>query len=184
MTKKNLFFNHYEAETPQRQEEIDFCLKMNQKVFDNVILVSGRPTFSELFAMSIPDEINVFCNSDIYFPDVSLLDKIGDNDFWCLTRWDIKKGKEVFFNRRDSFDAFICRGVVRNLDVPYPAGYWGVDDRIAYEAQNAGYNVLNPSWTVKTIHLHEVDNRNHVRTPENTCPPPYLVIEPTNLKNI
>lgn len=183
----NLFFNIYHTEDALRRNEINHCLKMNKKVFDRVILVEGRPTFAELFEMSkeFPDDINVFCNSDIYFPSVSLLNNIKENEFWCLTRWDIKKGKEVFFNRRDSFDSFIFRGAIKNgVNIPYPAGLWGVDNRIAYEASKVGYTVTNPSWSVKTIHMHAVDKRNHTRTTENTCPPPYSVIEPTIIKNI
>ena len=181
----NLFFNHYQCESVQRQLEIDTCLKKNREVFDRVIVVEGRPTFSELFAMSkdYPDDINCFCNSDIYFQDVSLLNRIKETEAWVLTRYEIKNGREKFFERPDSFDSFIFRGVV-NLDVPYYSGTWGIDNRIAYEAQKAGYVVVNPSHTIKTIHLHAVDNRNHVRTPENTTPPPYLTLLPTNLKNI
>lgn len=184
MSKTTLFFNHYQCDSVQRQSEIDMALYRNRQVFDRVIVVEGRPTFSELLAMSkdYPDDINVYCNSDIYFPDVSLLHKIKEGEFFWLTRWDIKKGKEVFFNRRDSADSFIFRGEARNMDVPYHAGMWGIDNRIAHEAQKAGYIVTNPSWSIKTIHLHGVDNRNHVRTSENTVPPPYSVIEPTIFK--
>lgn len=175
----NLFFNYYINES--RQHEIDECLKMNMKVFDNVIVLYGRPTFKEMFERSKdmgPDDINVFCNSDIYFEDVSLLNNIKENECYALTRWNKKGDKIEFMNRPDSQDSWAFRGPIRDINADFTMGLWGCDNRLLHEIQKAKYNVLNPSLSIRTIHLHEVDNRNQERTKDNTVPPPYKTIQP------
>ncbi len=179
--KVNLFFNYYKSE--DRQHEIDLCLENNRKVFDRVILLEGRPTFSEVFAMmrSYPDDINVFCNSDIYFQETESLKNIKHNECYALTRWN-KDGSELkFFGRVDSQDAWVFKGPVREVKANFTAGLWGCDNRLVFELQNAGYKVLNPSLSIVTVHLHEVDNRNQIRTKDNTVPPPYVTLNPCTL---
>ena len=177
MVKTNLFFNYYEDK--DRQKEIDYCLEKNKLAFDNVIIVKGRPTFNELFALTkdYPNDINIFCNSDICFLNIDLLPLIEANECWALTRYE----PTGFYNRADSQDAWIFRGVVKNIDANFTMGKWGCDNRLAFEIQKAGYKISNPSLSIKTMHLHAVDNRNHKRTPENTIPPPYLTLKPTSL---
>lgn len=179
--KVNLFFNHYQSDS--RQYEIDLCLKKNKEVFDRVIVVSGRPTFRQLFKLSenYPDDINVFCNSDIYFQETESLKGIKENQCYALTRWDLKGGKLTFFNRRDSQDAWVFRGVVKPMDVSFPSGLWGCDNRLAYEILRSGYDLKNPSLSIVTVHVHEVDNRNQVRTKENTVAQPYYLLDPCTL---
>lgn len=177
--KINLFFNWYQSK--DRQHEIDKCLRINKKLFDKVVIVEGRPTFAELFALTkdYPNDINVFCNSDIYFKDLTLLHTIKPNECFSLTRYDIKNGQEVFFNRRDSQDCWVFRGEVKPIKANFTMGMWGADNHIAWLIQNAGYTVKNPSLSIKIIHLHAVDRRAHVRTESNTVKPPYLLITPT-----
>lgn len=177
--KTNLFFNYYQ--NPKRQHEIDKCLENNRKIFDNVILVEGRPTFSELFDLTkeYPNDINCFCNSDIYFTDLTRIKQIRDNECFALCRYDLINGKEVFFNRRDSQDAWIFKGTVRPIKAEFGMGNWGCDNHIAYLIKQAGYEVKNPSLSIKIVHLHAVDDRAHFRTDKNTIPPPYYLINPT-----
>lgn len=177
----NLFFNYYKSDT--RQEEIDFCFNKNKEVFDRVIKFEGRHSFEKIFSLTkeFPNDINVFCNSDIYFPSVELLHKIKPNECYALTRWN-KLGSQIkFFNRIDSQDSWVFRGVIKNVKANFTSGMWGCDNRLLYEIQKAGYKILNPSLSIKSIHLHEVDNRNYERTPENTVPQPYLTISPCSL---
>lgn len=177
----NLFFNHYKS--IDRQHEIDECLEMNRKVFDNVIIFSERLTFYEMFNLSkkYPNDINVFCNSDIYFTDSEILKTIKPNQCYALTRWNKTSEGIKFFDRKDSQDAWVFRGVVKDMPVNFTPGLWGCDNRLVHELQRAGYEVLNPSLSIKTIHLHESDNRNQERTPENTVPPPYKTLIPCHL---
>lgn len=174
--KKNLFFNYYIDE--KRQHEIDKCLEMNKLVFDEVIIVDGRPTFSELFALTkdYPNDINCFCNSDVYFKSTELLEKLGDNDCFALTRDDILPTKYL----RCSQDAWCFKGVVKPIKADFWSK-WGSDNRLAHEIKEAGYNITNPSLSISIIHLHAVDNRDQVRTEQNTVPPPYLMLMPTTI---
>lgn len=177
--KVNLFFNWYESK--DRQHEIDYCLNKNKAIFDNVVLVEGRPTFSQLFELTkdYPNDINCFCNSDIYFTDLTLLHTIKHNECFTLCRYDLRNGQEVFFNRSDSQDAWVFRGQVKPIKANFTMGKWGADNHIAWLIQNAGYTVKNPSLSIKIHHLHAIDRRVHMRTPENTVPPPYLQIKPS-----
>jgi hypothetical protein len=179
--KVNLFFNHYESDS--RQQEIDLCLKKNKEVFDRVIVVKGKPTFKQLFNLSqqFPDDINVFCNSDIYFKEIESLKGINNNECYALTRWD-KKGNELsFFNRRDSQDAWVFKGVVRNINANFYPGMWGCDNRLAYEILREGYKVSNPSLSIITVHVHQSEARNQERTKSNTVPQPYYLLDPCTL---
>lgn len=180
----NLFFNYYESK--DRQHEIDLCLEKNREVFDRVILVPGRPTIGDLFAHSqeYPNDINCFCNSDIYFTPESIqqIQRIAGNECYALTRWDIEGSKFKFFNRVDSQDAWIFRGPIKKLvKQDFPLGFWGTDNRLAYELQKVGYRISNPSLSIVTVHVHENEERNHTRTEKNTVPPPYLQLKPTSL---
>ncbi len=100
--KVNLFFNHYQSDL--RQHEIDKCFQKNREVFDRVIKVSGRPTFKQLFNLTkdFPNDINVFCNSDIYFKEIESLKGIKENECFALTRWNQNGTKLEFFNKKDS----------------------------------------------------------------------------------
>lgn len=181
MIKTNLFFNFYKDNA--RQHEIDYCLKQNEKVFDRVVIVQGRPTFSQLFELTkqYPNDINCFCNSDIFFTEIESLKSIKENECYALARWDLKGNMPYFINRVDSQDAWVFKGVVNNVEANFTMGKWGCDNRLAYEIQKAGYKVTNPSLSIKTIHVHAIDNRNHKRTEQNTIPPPYLTIKPSFL---
>lgn len=182
--KVNLFYNYYQ--NASRQHELDLCLEKNRQVFDRVILVEGRPTFKELFDLTkeYPEDINCFCNSDIYFTPEAIQQIVGiaSNECYALTRWDFKAGKLNFFNRVDSQDAWIFRGVVRPLrESNFTMGMWGCDNRLAHELKSAGYKLLNPSLSIVTVHVHESEERNHQRTVMNTVPPPYHQIKPHTL---
>ena len=56
---------------PERQDELRECWRRNEGIFDCNTHPEGRLTFTELFALCNPGMVNVLCNSDIYFEDVS-----------------------------------------------------------------------------------------------------------------
>ncbi len=177
----NLFYNYYKS--GKRQQEIDFCLKKNKEVFDRVLIYEGRYSFENVFALSknYPTDINVFCNSDIYFPSIELLNNIKEDECYALTRWN-KEGDNIkFFDRVDSQDSWIFKGSVKNVKANFYTGMWGCDNRLLFEIKKAGYTIKNPSLSIKTIHIHKEDERNYERTPYNTVPEPYLTIAPCSL---
>jgi hypothetical protein len=177
----NLFFNYYKS--AERQKEIDLCLKKNKEVFDRVIVFEGKHTFEKMFSFSenYPDDVNVFCNSDIYFLNTQYINNIKPNECYALTRWNKEGGNINFFNRKDSQDSWVFRGVVKNIKANFYTGMWGCDNRLLHEIQKAGYKTLNPSLSIITVHVHEKDNRVYDRTKENTVPPPYVRIDPCKI---
>lgn len=172
--KINLFFNWYESTT--RQHEIDLCLLKNKSIFNNVIIVHGRPTFKELFELTkdYPNDINCFCNSDIYFTSLKRIKQIKANECFAITRADLINN----VNASGSQDAWVFKGVVKPIDANFPLGFWGSDNRIAHEIKQAEYNIINPCLSINLVHLHEDDSRNYTRTEHNTIKPPYLTLHP------
>lgn len=174
--KVNLFFNWYES--PTRQHEIDECLHKNKELFDEVIVVYGRPTFKELFELTkeYPNDINCFCNSDIYLTDLTRIKQIKANECYAVTRADLLNDP----NAVGSQDAWVFKGVIKPIDADFTLGKWGSDNRVAYEIQKAGYDIKNPSLSINLVHLHEIDNRiwNPEERKRNTIKPPYLTLQP------
>jgi hypothetical protein len=58
-------------------------------------------------------------------------------------------------------------------------GIAGCDNRLAYELQEAGFQVYNPSKTIQTFHLHDIPIRTFVENVIERIPPPYLLLPPT-----
>lgn len=178
MKKLNLFFNLYNA--GDRKHEIETCLLNNTNVFDRVVIVKGRPTFSELFALTkdYPNDINCFCNSDIYFQNIELLQKLQPNECYAITRNDLVSNSRINFQ---SQDAWCFNGVVKDINADFHQGKWGCDNRLAHEIKEAGYTLINPCNQINLVHLHKVDNRVQERTKENTIPPPYHFVYPSQI---
>lgn len=99
--------------------------------------------------------VNIVANSDIYFESLPVLPKT--NQCFALCRYECRKnGPITFLNRKDSQDSFIFRGKIKIpkfCDAHF--GIPGVDNRMCWELMNIGYEVLNPSLTIKSFHLHE-----------------------------
>jgi hypothetical protein len=182
---KNLFINLHPS---GRINEFMECLICNIRVFDNVyvlneginhpaidIKTNGRPTYLSFFnfinSVTGENDINVIANSDIYFVD---FDKYPTStQCFALTRYE----PNYFLNRNDSQDSWIFKGKIR---IPKYCSFYlgmpGCDNRIAWELQAIGYEVLNPSLTIKTYHVHKNANTHYGEQKVN---PPYLKITPT-----
>lgn len=159
--------------------------------------IPERPTINVILKLieSVTEEgfrtVNTIANSDIFFPNIhndevyshhiNLLENNPDTCY-ALSRWDYAGGDNyVHFDRADSQDVWMFYGKPKPMNVPYCLGKAGIDNRFAYELQQAGYNVLNPSRTFKTYHLHRSNVRNYID--ENgqvidRVPPPYLLVKP------
>ena len=99
-------------------------------------------------------DINVIANADIYFTE--RLPNIDKQKCFALTRYDIlADGSAKFLNRKDSNDTLIFRGTIR---YPKYSDFWwgcpGADNRACYEFKQIGYDVSNPSISIKTYHIH------------------------------
>lgn len=215
MSKLVLFVNHYRLDIPgrdrkrprrrhedierleKRQEEIDFCLAQNRRIFDKIVLFDHRPRYNDFFneTSRFKNEVNVLANADIYFNHTAeLLHLIKPNECFALTRWEdteqgIQKFEQCnFYNRaaqaRFSQDAWIFRGQVRGVSGNFYLGVPGCDNRIAWEISRS-YQVYNPCESIQAIHRHRDANRNY-QIPgdsEPKIPKPYTFINPCRIEN-
>lgn len=187
----NLFVNYYLDKNPLREKEINYCLLKNlsNPELNTIVLNSqNRLTFKFFFdrinLVSLEDDINIVANSDIYFDQTILLsEKINQDQCYALSRWDVLlDGSAKHYFRQDSQDAWIFRGKIRdNLFSDFNLGYRGCDNRLAHELNKIGYQVSNPSISIKSYHVQNSNVRNYNMTDSFLVPGPYHTIIPTVL---
>lgn len=164
---------------------------------NNIMLcvIQKRPTFELVFCMmQLPfycHGINIFANTDIYFDPLEkydvhfeYLEQVPTSCF-ALSRWDVaENGFATHFDRADSQDVWVFNGfpkIQSKSCLEFTAGIAGCDNRAAHELKEAGYDVLNPSKTFKTYHLHNSNVRNYIDANgqvKDRVPPPYLLVKP------
>jgi len=156
----------------------------------NLVKVSSRPTFNNFFScISQVNAINIIANSDIFFPDLNSFRSFytGRNDATnvclALSRWDyFSDGSSNHFNREDSQDTWVFYGkpnFVASHD--FCMGVAGCDNRLAYDLAVAGFNLLNPSKSIKTLHYHQTNVRHYLDQTgqvKERVSPPYKLIQP------
>lgn len=174
----------FKSKNDQRNKELITVLNKNidNKEIDSIILVCDeeiqfthekltcvnigkRQTYKDIFSYS-SDGINIIANADIYFDDRSIrLIKSANlkNKVMALSRYDIKpNGAESHFNYEWSQDSWIYKGILdlSGMDVDFIFGKPACDNRIAYELSKR-YTVFNPSFNVKSYHLHLSQERTY-----------------------
>jgi hypothetical protein len=102
---------------------------------------------------------------------------------FALTRYDYHHNRPSdLFDRPDSQDTWVFNGN-ENLDavqgIDFSTGICGCDNKLAYELSQAGFEVLNPSRTIQTFHLHDVNIRTYIGENIYRIPPPYKLLPPT-----
>lgn len=160
-----------------------------------VINIGRRPTFRDFFVFfsneEFADSINVVANTDIFFLNMQEVDRNihrlqkGKSCF-ALTRYDFHLNRPSdLYDHPDSQDTWIFNGNEKLLDVQnidFTMGLAGCDNRLAYELQQVGFEVLNPSKTIKTFHYHDVPIRTNADSTGQQIvriPPPYLLLPTT-----
>lgn len=163
----NLFINTYTDKNPERDKELQECLRLNKlnNPSFSIYELDGRPTYKEIFnvinSVTTPAEINIILNMDIYLPENFVCNPEPD-ECYALSRWDIQPdGSAVHYQNSGSQDTWIFRGAIKMVEgANFTQGIAGCDNKIAYLLQEAGYKVTNPSTTIKTYHLHLSGIRN------------------------
>jgi hypothetical protein len=187
----NLYYSYYKSKFPERLSEIDFCFNASISdpnitkiyVFDETggvvntdkieaIPCNKRLTFKDYFNFinikTGDTDVNIIMNTDCCF-DVStshLLEKIKENECWCLSRWDVKSLNPFVSIPYDwnpfSQDAWIFRGKIKNIPTcDWTLGVQGCDSRISHEIHSAGYDTRNPMKSVKLHHIHMSEKRSY-----------------------
>jgi len=159
-----------------------------------MVIYNERPTLNYFFSLSSENYINIIANTDIIIDDESTKKLINwdfKNRVLSLSRWDfsdksIDKNTAILFNRSDSQDVWIKKGAfTKTTGGDICLGKPGIDNKIAFLLEREhGFNVINPSLTIKTFHLHLTGVRNYISNTGKTMdviPPPYKLVHPIHL---
>ena len=201
-----LFVQYYNFPDAERQKELDECLLKNCQngqigeifIFSESEppvgvpkpkvkhVVTGNERLSFQWVIDYANlvtrdcDYNILCNSDIILE--SQIPEFPDPYFLALTRYgDVPMG--FFQYAYASQDTWIWKGINKIKTADFCFGVLGCDNKLAYEAYEAGYYVTNPSKTIRTVHRHQTK----IRTPEASdnryrLPRPYLYLTPTEYK--
>jgi hypothetical protein len=152
----------------------------------HIIELSERPSYNDIFLLTkdFTDSVNIISNTDIVFDDVFIesIENFGikPNDILALSRWDYVNSElnEIrHHDRADSQDCWIKYGAFPYMtDADFTMGVAGCDNRIAAIMFESGFNVLNPSKSVQTYHLHLTHKRNY--SASNMVKGKYLLLTP------
>lgn len=166
----------YTASSDQRNEELQRVRLHNETsgLFDRVdYLDAGERviSFSELHEHCLSKYRGQWCviaNSDITFNATAYMLKglKKDNRLVALTRWEDHCGprflgytnSQRFYSGSQDSWAFVAGGIA-TPDVNIPLAIVGCDQAIAGWACLKGIEVVNPALSIKTTHLHAVDDR-------------------------
>lgn len=119
-----------------------------------------RTTYRELFSYanhSLAGRDVSIANGDIFF-DHSLGRLCGYDlrgKLLCLSRWDVQPdGAARLFDHAASQDAWIFRPPIAEFPCDFQLGVPACDNRLAWEAAQAGLAISNPSRSIRAFHLH------------------------------
>lgn len=209
-----LFTSFYPEQNPERLRELTIALERNCGLpeMDSVCVflegighplaessqlsvraITSRPKYTDFFGwanelISTDNDVSIIANSDIYFD--STLGVLGNwlrwNQCVALSRWDLQAdGSSRLFDRNDSQDAWIFRGKIRPMNADFCVGIPRCDNRILYELRAAGYEVINPAFSVKAYHLHAGERGEYPSKIQGLhVDPPYNYLWPHNLKSL
>lgn len=206
----NLYYNYYRATSSRhRDHELRTCLKLNydNTSIDRIFLLTeepirddskittipyrGVPMFKHIFQIientSRPEDIKIIMNSDCFIDeqDMHLLSHLGDNEAWCLSRWDVKGEVAQHYQERSSQDCWIFRGNIGPDGLDFMFGVPGCDNRLAYKFYESGYRIRNPSLSFKVFHLHESMDRStfggEVNREAQRTHGPYIFLEASTI---
>ena len=190
-----LIFEYFKFSNHERNQEILHCVKKNieSKLFDKIIILSEkheckvkndtiitgkRLTFKDTFEYAnkhFSEGDTVFiANSDIYFDETINLLNLDDKTCVALTRYNVQKdGTSTFepagLTSQDVWGFRVPIKIPPKSDFFF--GILGCDNYIVTLLKEEGYNVINPSKTIRTHHMHlsniRVYDQNYVTTQRN-----------------
>lgn len=200
--KINLFTSYFDSGNPDRQAELNLCLEKNYQnnLIDKIYLIENnrtkrskkiksvigpRPMYRGFFNLinsySKECDINIIANSDIYFDETlgKLRSLYDEENCFALSRSDLISGTLKQWHNPDSQDAWIFFGSIKKqIYGNFFLGKPGSDNRIAYEINKAGYQVINLCKTITIVHVHTSQVKSYIRNDEHIIPAPYLLLDP------
>ena len=166
----NVFVDYFQHPNILRAQEIDTCIqrnKDNKNINYQLINYPHRMTYQDFFdyinKSTIEDDVNIVSNIDIIFDDtIALLEKIKPNQFMALTRHELKRDGSSYFEvnkAKYSQDVWAWRGRCKITTAHFNLGVLRCDNRLAFEALEVGYELINPAFSIKVYHLHFIEVR-------------------------
>ncbi len=186
----NILTTYYNEKDEQRINEYKYCFEKNiqnpyiKKIYvfyenkknplENflqhekitILPITHRPTFKDYIdyaAQYLSNEINIICNTDIYFDDtLTYLENYDlENKVLALTRYNIPEYHGNWERHIFSHDAWAFRTPIKHFDANIILGIPACDLRILYNLNKAGITIENPSLSIKIWHVHLSDKRNY-----------------------
>ena len=165
-----LMIEHYVPADESRARELAATLEANKncQAFREIFVFRNpsRLMFGHAFGVAAEKyrgQVCVLANADIQFDASAHLIRavIGEKVLVTLTRWEADASprmigqvkNERFYSGSQDAWAWIGGELVGVGDAT-ALGYIGCDNAIAGAAMNAGYDVVNPSLSIKTRHNH------------------------------
>ena len=184
-----------DEESNIRINEIIQTYYLDKNKFQPILYgATKRPTYDDHFSVTqqFKDDINIISNSDIMFDEygiTSMIDYFLDNGkkkCIALSRYELKNDySHVNASHLDyewSQDCWIFYGGVDSDEsYSFPLGKPGCDNRIAFVLAQNGYEVINPSKTIRTYHLHLSQVRHYTSNDSDRIQPPYKLLPTTFL---
>src|SRR5579862_8654236 len=151
---------HIFMDTPTCHEQLSSSFPQLKSCKVRLIDFRRRVTYKDLLSyanLQLAGNIVVIANADIFFDHT--LARLEPQDLTgkllCLSRWDLEAdGNARFFDHPSSQDAWIFHAPIRDFPCSFYFGVPGCDNRLAWEARNAGLVILNPSRSIRAYHLH------------------------------
>jgi len=186
---------------------IDHILLLNEVEYSDLpssdkivqVVLGKRLRYYDVF-MAIQERVPagafvIFSNSDIWFNEtLSYLWKISlaeNRLFLALLRWEDTSGAgapTIFGPRADSQDTWILARDAMNFtpteeELGFPFGQSGCDNVITVVMLRHKFLVVNPAYSIKTIHLHNSNIRNY--EPKDVLyRPAFLYVDPTPIQSM
>lgn len=125
-----------------------------------LVAAGRRATFRDYFQHESLERTHrrvIIANADIFFDHT--LARLSGYDLsgrlLCLSRWDVgKDGVPRFYDYAGSQDAWFFKAPIREFPCDFHLGVPGCDNRLAWEAGEAGLTLSNPGRSVRAFHLH------------------------------
>jgi hypothetical protein len=157
----------------------------SEKILDNIINQENaknkvvkinfnkQPLYSDFFQYAntnLIDKIIMVSNSDIYLNNCDnglIQDYIENkNNIFCLTRFEDEINKPLIDDYGGSHDSFIYKSPINTNIIEnsnFKQNVWGSENLIIWLFYKNHYNLLNPCYQIKIIHLHKTELRNNDR---------------------
>lgn len=180
---------------------IDKILLLNEQAYDlpenpklQTVILGHRLRYYDVFAAikaHVPaGDFVIFANSDIWFnASLDYLWKIPLAErrmFLALLRWEDEEPPRLFGPRADSQDTWILARDSIDFDLVeddlgFPFGKPGCDNAIALIMMRKRFLIVNPAYSIQTMHLHSSQIRRY--NPSDVLyRPMFLYVDPSAIQ--